>query len=52
MGKTDMQISVIGFGGAEIGFESAAPQTVKPLLQDALDEWPGSFGVAFASAVC
>src|SRR5260370_5574440 len=36
-GKTDMQISALGFGGAEIGFENAAPETVKRLLADALD---------------
>jgi aryl-alcohol dehydrogenase-like predicted oxidoreductase len=37
MGKTDMLVSVLGFGGAEIGFEGATPQSVKLLLQDALD---------------
>jgi aryl-alcohol dehydrogenase-like predicted oxidoreductase len=37
MGRTDMRVSVLGFGGAEIGFEQAAPQTVAQLLHEALD---------------
>jgi aryl-alcohol dehydrogenase-like predicted oxidoreductase len=37
MGKTDMRVSVLGFGGAEIGFEQAAPETVRQLLHSALD---------------
>jgi aryl-alcohol dehydrogenase-like predicted oxidoreductase len=36
-GKTDMQVTVLGFGGAEIGFEKAAPDAVARLLNDALD---------------
>jgi aryl-alcohol dehydrogenase-like predicted oxidoreductase len=36
-GKTDMKVSVLGFGGAEIGYEKAAPETVARLLGDALD---------------
>ena len=37
LGKTDMQVSVLGFGGAEIGFESASEETVERLLKSALD---------------
>jgi aryl-alcohol dehydrogenase-like predicted oxidoreductase len=37
LGKTDMHVSVLGFGGAEIGFESATPETVEQLLNSALD---------------
>ncbi|MHB1561641.1 MAG: aldo/keto reductase [Isosphaeraceae bacterium] len=36
-GRTDMQVSVLGFGGAEIGFEKATPDAVATLLGDALD---------------
>jgi aryl-alcohol dehydrogenase-like predicted oxidoreductase len=36
-GKTDMQVTVLGFGGAEIGYENASPQTVAQLLTSALD---------------
>src|ERR1700733_4217606 len=36
-GKTDMRVSVLGFGGAEIGFELAPIADVKKLLSGALD---------------
>jgi aryl-alcohol dehydrogenase-like predicted oxidoreductase len=36
-GKTDMRVSVLGFGGAEIGFEQASPEVVSTLLTTALD---------------
>jgi aryl-alcohol dehydrogenase-like predicted oxidoreductase len=36
-GKTDMQVSVLGFGGAEIGFDGADDATVATLLHDAID---------------
>ena len=36
-GKTDMQVSLLGFGGAEIGFEGASPKDVEALLNGALD---------------
>lgn len=37
LGKTDMQVSVLGFGGSEIGFESVTAETVEQLLNGALD---------------
>jgi len=37
LGKTDMDVSVLGFGGSEIGYEHAAPETVAELLNSALD---------------
>jgi aryl-alcohol dehydrogenase-like predicted oxidoreductase len=37
LGKTDMDVSVLGFGGAEIGFENASPDGVEKLLKSALD---------------
>ena len=36
-GKTGLEVSVLGFGGAEIGFEKAAPSDVEKLLNSALD---------------
>jgi aryl-alcohol dehydrogenase-like predicted oxidoreductase len=36
-GKTDMDVSVLGFGGGEIGYEGASPDTVARLLGQALD---------------
>jgi aryl-alcohol dehydrogenase-like predicted oxidoreductase len=36
-GKTGMQVTVLGFGGAEIGYQGATPATVKELLNSALD---------------
>src|SRR5207302_7562245 len=37
LGKTDMEVSVLGFGGSEIGYERASPETVAKLLNSALD---------------
>jgi aryl-alcohol dehydrogenase-like predicted oxidoreductase len=37
MGKSDMNVSVLGFGGAEIGHESVSPEKVAELLHSALD---------------
>lgn len=36
-GKTDMEFSVLGFGGAEIGWDGKEQQTVENLLNSALD---------------
>jgi hypothetical protein len=37
LGKTDMDVSVIGIGGSEIGYEHASTETVGTLLNKALD---------------
>jgi aryl-alcohol dehydrogenase-like predicted oxidoreductase len=37
LGRTDMHVSVLGFGGSEIGYEQALPDDVARLLDDALD---------------
>ena len=37
LGRTGLQVSVLGFGGSEIGFERAEPGMVRQLLQEALD---------------
>jgi hypothetical protein len=36
-GKTDMEFSVLGFGGAEIGWNNESEQTVEKLLNSAID---------------
>jgi aryl-alcohol dehydrogenase-like predicted oxidoreductase len=37
LGSTDMHVSVLSFGGAEIGYEGATSETVEKLLNSALD---------------
>ncbi len=37
LGKTDMQVSALGFGGSEIGYEGVSAAVVKRLLNGALD---------------
>jgi len=37
LGKTNMDVSVLGFGGSEIGYERTSSATVKKLLNQALD---------------
>jgi hypothetical protein len=36
-GSTDMRVSLLGFGGAEIGYEGAGQKTVDEVLNSALD---------------
>src|SRR5215207_9013798 len=37
LGKTDMNVSVLGFGGSEIGYQRVSRRTVERLLGTALD---------------
>jgi len=37
LGKTDMDVSILGFGGSEIGYEKTSIDMVAPLLNSALD---------------
>lgn len=37
LGKTDMDVTVLGFGGAEIGYQKTAEDTAAELLNGALD---------------
>src|SRR6185436_16400883 len=37
LGRTDMQVSVLGFGGSEIGYQGVSRRTVARLLGSALD---------------
>jgi aryl-alcohol dehydrogenase-like predicted oxidoreductase len=37
LGKTGIEVSVLGFGGSEIGYERASPNSVTKLLNEALD---------------
>jgi aryl-alcohol dehydrogenase-like predicted oxidoreductase len=37
LGKTDIEASVLGFGGSEIGYQSVSARTVGRLLGSALD---------------
>ncbi len=37
LGKTDMMVSALGFGGSEIGYQRASVRTVETLLGSALD---------------
>ena len=37
LGRTDMAVSALGFGGSEIGYESVPRETVTRLLNAALD---------------
>jgi aryl-alcohol dehydrogenase-like predicted oxidoreductase len=37
LGKTDMDVTVLGFGGSEIGYQTTPEETVADLLNSALD---------------
>lgn len=37
LGRTGMEVGVLGFGGAEVGFDATPSQTVERLLNEALD---------------
>src|ERR1051326_3839855 len=37
LGRTDMKVSVLGFGGSEIGYQGVSAKTVTKLLDSALD---------------
>src|SRR5262252_3146744 len=37
LGKTDMRVSVLGFGGSEIGYEGVSRAAATKLLNQALD---------------
>ena len=37
LGRTGMEVGVLGFGGAEVGFDATPAQTVERLLNEALD---------------
>lgn len=38
LGATGMKVSILGFGGAEIGFEQATEESVNSLLNEAIDQ--------------
>lgn len=38
LGNTGMKVSILGFGGAEIGFEQASEASVNSLLNEAIDQ--------------
>jgi aryl-alcohol dehydrogenase-like predicted oxidoreductase len=46
LGKTDMNVSVLGFGGSEIGYEHISLATAKKLLNEALDAGVNVFDTA------
>ena len=46
LGKTDMNVSVLGFGGSEIGYEEISLTTAKKLLNEALDAGVNVFDTA------
>jgi aryl-alcohol dehydrogenase-like predicted oxidoreductase len=51
LGKTDMNVSVLGLGGSEIGYEHIALTAAKKLLNDALDAGLNLFDTAECYAI-
>jgi aryl-alcohol dehydrogenase-like predicted oxidoreductase len=48
LGKTGLEVSVLGFGGAEIGFEAKDPASVFELINQAIDQGVNLFDSAAA----
>jgi aryl-alcohol dehydrogenase-like predicted oxidoreductase len=50
-GKTGMQVGMLGFGGAEIGYDHTPADTVDSLLNTALDAGLNVIDIAEAGAL-